>query len=29
LAHRITAETLAPLAPDEQAAFVALLARLG
>lgn len=29
LAHRITAETLAPLSADEQAAFVALLARLG
>ena len=29
LAHRITAETLAPLSPDEQTALVALLARLG
>jgi DNA-binding MarR family transcriptional regulator len=28
-AHRITAETLAPLASDEREAFVALLARLG
>lgn len=29
LAHRITAETLSPLSADEQALFVALLARLG
>ncbi|MBI1219487.1 MAG: MarR family transcriptional regulator [Rhodobacteraceae bacterium] len=29
LAQRITADTLAPLTPAEQAAFLALLARLG
>ncbi len=28
-AHRITAETLEPLSPDERMTFVALLARLG